>query len=67
MIDPAGDMTLADKAGLSMPALLASGAPIDEMNVVRKHLSRIKGGQLAAAAYPGEACWRFDDFRCARR
>jgi hydroxypyruvate reductase len=30
--------------------LLASGAPIEQMNVVRKHLSRIAGGQLAAAA-----------------
>ena len=33
-------------------ALLDSGAPIDRMNVVRKHLSRVKGGQLAAAAFP---------------
>lgn len=33
-------------------ALLASGAPIHEMNCVRKHLSRIKGGRLAAAAFP---------------
>jgi hydroxypyruvate reductase len=33
-------------------ALLASGAPIDRMNTVRKHLSRVKGGQLAAAAHP---------------
>ena len=32
--------------------LLKSGAPISEMNCVRKHLSRIKGGKLAAAAYP---------------
>jgi len=33
-------------------ALLASGAPITLMNTVRKHLSRVKGGQLAAAAHP---------------
>ena len=33
-------------------ALLASGAPIDRINLVRKHLSRVKGGQLAAAAWP---------------
>ncbi len=32
--------------------LLKSGAPISEMNCVRKHLSRIKGGKLAAAVYP---------------
>ncbi len=32
--------------------LLKSGAPIEDINCVRKHLSRIKGGQLAAAAYP---------------
>ena len=34
--------------------LLRSGAPISEMNCVRKHLSRIKGGKLAAAAYPAK-------------
>ena len=51
MIDPAGEMTLAEKQAINQ-LLLASGAPIDEMNVVRKHLSRIKGGQLAASAYP---------------
>ena len=34
--------------------LLRSGAPISEMNCVRKHLSRIKGGKLAAAAYPAQ-------------
>lgn len=35
-------------------ALLSSGAPIGEMNCVRKHLSKIKGGRLAAAAYPAQ-------------
>jgi hydroxypyruvate reductase len=34
-------------------ALLASGAPIEQINVVRKHLSRFKGGQLAQAVHPG--------------
>jgi len=35
-------------------ALLRSGATIGEMNIVRKHLSGIKGGRLAAAAYPAQ-------------
>ncbi len=48
---PAGAMTLAEKQAVNA-ALLASGAPIDQMNTVRKHLSRVKGGQLAAAAAP---------------
>jgi len=42
---------LADEALLNR-ALLASGAPISAMNVVRAHFSRIKAGRLAAAAYP---------------
>ncbi|WP_299358435.1 glycerate kinase [uncultured Paracoccus sp.] len=50
---PAGAMTLAEKQALNA-ALLASGAPIDRMNVLRKHLSRVKGGQLAAAAAPAQ-------------
>lgn len=53
MIDLAGDMSLAEKQAVN-EALLASGAPINAMNVVRKHISRIKGGQLAAAAYPAK-------------
>lgn len=48
---PAGAVTLAEKQEVNRN-LLASGAPIGQMNVVRKHLSRVKGGQLAAAAYP---------------
>jgi len=48
---PASPMTLADKQAVNR-ALLASGATIAEMNVVRKHLSAIKGGRLALAARP---------------
>ena len=48
---PAPGVTLADKRALNK-ALLASGAAIGEMNCVRKHLSAVKGGRLAAAAYP---------------
>ncbi|MFH5924490.1 glycerate kinase type-2 family protein [Roseomonas xinghualingensis] len=44
-------LTLADKQAVNR-ALLACGATINEMNVVRRHLSAIKGGRLAAAAYP---------------
>jgi glycerate 2-kinase len=43
---PAEGLTLEDKQGINK-ALLASGAAIDEMNCVRKHLSAIKGGRLA--------------------
>jgi len=48
---PAAGVTLADKQGINK-ALLKSGAAISEMNCVRKHLSAIKGGRLAAAAAP---------------
>ncbi len=48
---PAPGLTLADKQAVNR-ALLASGAPIEAMNAVRKHLSAIKGGRLAAAARP---------------
>lgn len=48
---PVTGVSLAQKQAVTA-ALLASGAPIDRMNTVRKHLSRVKGGQLAAAAYP---------------
>lgn len=48
---PAEGVSLAEKRAINQ-ALLDSGAPIDSMNTVRKHLSRVKGGQLAAAAYP---------------
>ena len=46
---PAGDVTLAEKQALTK-ALLNSGARIHEMNCVRKHISRCKGGRLAACA-----------------
>ncbi|WP_245455746.1 glycerate kinase type-2 family protein [Neorhizobium lilium] len=45
---PPQGMTLADEIALN-EQLLASGAPIAAMNIVRKHLSTIKGGRLAAA------------------
>lgn len=48
---PPEGMTLAHEI-LANEVLLASGAPISAMNVVRKHLSTIKGGRLAAAAFP---------------
>lgn len=48
---PADGITVEEKRAVNR-ALLKSGAPIGEMNCVRKHLSRIKGGRLAAAAYP---------------
>ena len=50
---PAEGLTLADKQQINR-ALLESGANILEMNTVRKHLSRIKGGRLAAACYPAQ-------------
>lgn len=48
---PPEGLTLADEIALNR-ALLASGAPISDMNLLRKHVSRIKGGRLAAAAHP---------------
>ena len=50
-IAPADGVPLADKQALTR-ALLRSGANIGEINCVRKHLSRIKGGRLARHAYP---------------
>jgi hydroxypyruvate reductase len=48
---PAPGITFEDKQALNK-ALLASGASIAEMNCVRRHLSAIKGGRLAAACHP---------------
>ena len=50
---PAEGLTLEDKQRINKQ-LLASGANIAEMNCVRKHLSRIKGGRLAAACAPAK-------------
>ena len=50
---PADGLSLADKQQINR-ALLESGANITEMNTVRKHLSRIKGGRLAAACHPAQ-------------
>ena len=50
---PAPGLSLADKQAVTR-ALLRSGASIGEINTVRKHLSAIKGGRLAAAAAPAQ-------------
>jgi len=48
---PRGDISIADKKALT-DALLKSGANINEINTVRKHISDFKGGWLAKKAYP---------------
>lgn len=48
---PVSSITLTDKQDINRQ-LLSNGVPIDAMNTLRKHLSRIKGGRLAAAAAP---------------
>jgi hydroxypyruvate reductase len=55
-IAPAG-ITFSEKQAVTR-ALLRSGANIGEMNTVRKHLSRIKGGRLARAAFPARVVTR---------
>jgi hydroxypyruvate reductase len=50
---PAAELTLEEKQRINRE-LLDSGANITEMNCVRKHLSRIKGGRLAAACAPAQ-------------
>ncbi len=58
---PAEGLTLRDKQ-LVGDALLRSGAPIQQINVVRRHLSRLKGGRLARLAAPGRvACLAISD------
>ncbi len=51
MIQPAGEITLADKQAVTRN-LLACGADIKEINTVRKHISSSKGGQMANVAFP---------------
>jgi len=51
MVSPAAGITLEDKQAVTR-LLLACGADIHEINTIRKHLSRIKGGGLAGLAYP---------------
>ena len=53
LVAPLEGLTLEDKQ-LVNRALLASGASIGEMNCVRRHLSAIKGGRLAAACHPAK-------------
>jgi hydroxypyruvate reductase len=50
---PAGALTLDDEIAVNKE-LLASGAPISAMNAIRKHVSNIKGGRLAALAFPAK-------------
>jgi glycerate 2-kinase len=52
-IAPAAGITLAEKQAVTR-ALLRSGAAIGDMNALRKHLSRIKGGRLARLAFPAK-------------
>ncbi len=51
LVEPVAGLSLADKQAVNR-ALLASGATITEMNCVRRHLSAVKGGRLAAACHP---------------
>lgn len=51
LASPADGISLADKQAVT-DLLLRAGAAVEELNAVRKHISRVKGGQLAKAAYP---------------
>ncbi|CAI9399345.1 Putative hydroxypyruvate reductase [Pleomorphomonas sp. T1.2MG-36] len=53
LTQPLDGIGLEDKQAINK-ALLASGAPISEMNCVRRHLSAVKGGRLAALAHPAK-------------
>jgi len=60
LVSPSGGVTLADKQRTTQ-LLLRSGASIQEMNTVRKHLSAVKGGRLAAATKARVACLALSD------
>jgi hydroxypyruvate reductase len=53
LVAPLEGLALEDKQAINQ-ALLKSGATISEMNCVRRHLSAIKGGRLAAACHPAK-------------
>ncbi len=53
LVAPIDGLSLDDKQGINR-ALLKSGASISEMNCVRRHLSAVKGGRLAAACHPAK-------------
>ncbi len=60
MAVPADELTLEDKRG-AVDALLKGGADITALNTVRKHLSAVKGGRLAAAAAGPTVCFAISD------
>ena len=60
MAVPAGDLTLEDKR-IAVNVLLKAGADITALNTVRKHLSAVKGGRLAAAAAGATVCLAISD------
>jgi hydroxypyruvate reductase len=60
MAVPAGNLTLDDKR-IAVNALLKGGADITALNTIRKHLSAVKGGRLAAAAAGPTVCLAISD------
>lgn len=60
MAAPAGELTLDDKR-TAVNALLKAGADITALNTIRKHLSAVKGGRLAAAAAGPTVCLAISD------
>jgi hydroxypyruvate reductase len=60
MAAPAGELTLEDKR-TAVNALLKAGADITALNTIRKHLSAVKGGRLAAAAAGPTVCLAISD------